>query len=166
MKNKITKISGFSLIEVIVYLALFGILMAGAFTAAYSLLESANRGNAAIIMQEEGNFLLAKINWALSSISEVNSPTLDTSSQNLLVTSINPGVGSIEIELSGDNIVLTRGGITETLNNTNIKASNMLFTYGSNDYVEWLTSSFTLNTMTLDGKAISQNFKSTKYLKK
>ena len=56
---------GFTLIETIVYLALFSILMGGAIVAAFNIFESAGRQQTHTMLQEEGNFLIAKINEAV-----------------------------------------------------------------------------------------------------
>jgi prepilin-type N-terminal cleavage/methylation domain-containing protein len=57
---------GFTLIETIMYLAIFGILMSGAIVAAYSLLEGGGRNVTAIQIQEEGTFLNRKLNYVLT----------------------------------------------------------------------------------------------------
>ena len=167
MQKEIKKYKkGFTLIEALIYLALFGILMGGAIVAAYNIYESGSRISARIIVLEEGNFLLAKINWALSGISAVNFPLVGSTGSKLLVTTVDSAIGSISIESGGTDIVMTQGGVTQTLNNTNVTVDNLLFDYKQNGNVEWITSSFTLNTRTADGKPLSQNFKGTKYLRK
>jgi type II secretory pathway pseudopilin PulG len=60
MKNR-----GFTLIEVVLYIGLFGILVGGVIIAAYQLLEGGDRNQVNILIQEEGTFLNRKINWAL-----------------------------------------------------------------------------------------------------
>ena len=155
---------GFTLIEMLVYLALFGILMSGVVITAYGIFESGNRNSAKIMMQEEGNFLMAKIGWALSSISSINSPSVSSSSSTLSVLRVD--ATTIEIKQSGKDITMTRGGITQTLNNSNVSITNLLFNYTQNTDTEWVTTSFTLETHTSDGKIISQKFQSSRYLRK
>ena len=69
MKNNT---QGFTLIEVIIYIGLFGILMSGIVIATYQLLDSGERNNKSVSIQEEGTFLNRKINWALSNATEVS----------------------------------------------------------------------------------------------
>src|SRR5213078_842008 len=57
---------GFTLIETLVYLALFAIMIGGIVAASYLLFESSNRNQTKAMMQEEKNFILGKINYALS----------------------------------------------------------------------------------------------------
>ena len=52
---------GFTLIETIVYLALFSIVIGGALAATTLLLEGAGRDSARARVQEEGAFMLSKI---------------------------------------------------------------------------------------------------------
>lgn len=167
MKQKLAKNNtGFTLIEALVYLALFGILMSGAIIAAYNLFESGARNSAKIIIQSEGDFLLSKVNWALSGISSINAPLVNTTGSQLLVTAVDPLIGSISIEQAGNNIVIIKSGITETLNNSNVTIENLTFDYHNKSGVEWITTSFTLNTKTADGKSLSQHFQGTKYIRK
>ncbi|MES2059838.1 MAG: prepilin-type N-terminal cleavage/methylation domain-containing protein [Patescibacteria group bacterium] len=64
--NKLIKKRGFTLIELVIYIALFGVLMTGASVATYQLLEGGTRNETAVAIQEEGSFLNRKINWALT----------------------------------------------------------------------------------------------------
>ncbi len=55
---------GVTLIETLIYIALFALLIGGGVSSAYSLIESSDRIGVHAMVEEEGNFLLAKINWA------------------------------------------------------------------------------------------------------
>lgn len=65
---------GFTLIETIIYIALLAFIMGGALSATYSIIENVGRLDANVAIQEEGNFVLRKINWALSSVQTINVP--------------------------------------------------------------------------------------------
>lgn len=56
---------GVTLIETLIYIALFALLIGGGVSSAYVLIESSDRIGVHAMLEEEGNFLLAKINWAL-----------------------------------------------------------------------------------------------------
>ena len=60
---------GFTLIEVIIYIALFSILMGTAFITAYQLIDGSGKLSIKNTIQEEGNFVMRKIDWALTGIS-------------------------------------------------------------------------------------------------
>ena len=54
---------GFTLIEVVIYIALFSLLLGGAFVTAYQLIDNSRELNVKNRVQEEGNFLLADRNF-------------------------------------------------------------------------------------------------------
>ena len=53
---------GFTLIEVIIYLALFAILMAGTLASSFTLFESGGHNTARALLAEEGSFVITKMN--------------------------------------------------------------------------------------------------------
>jgi prepilin-type N-terminal cleavage/methylation domain-containing protein len=63
---------GFTLLEVIIYIALFGLIIGGAFTAAYNLLEGAQRHYDSVSVQQEGTFINRKLNWELTNAQSVS----------------------------------------------------------------------------------------------
>ena len=58
--------SGFTLIEVVIYVALLGMLLAGAITAAFSLADGSEKNLKALHIREEAAFIEEKIDWALT----------------------------------------------------------------------------------------------------
>ena len=63
---------GFTLIETIIYIALLGLLLGGGVAVAYQLLQGAGAVDSKNTVQEEGNFVLAKMRYALGSASDVS----------------------------------------------------------------------------------------------
>lgn len=61
-----TKQSGFTLIETIIYIALFSIIFTGLFVSTYPILTGAERLTSNIAADSETAFVLAKINYALN----------------------------------------------------------------------------------------------------
>jgi prepilin-type N-terminal cleavage/methylation domain-containing protein len=55
------KRNGFTLVEVLVYLALFGLVFSGLLVGAFAVIGNIGRNDAQIMAQYEGNFILAKI---------------------------------------------------------------------------------------------------------
>jgi prepilin-type N-terminal cleavage/methylation domain-containing protein len=107
MKN-----NGFTLIETMIYIALFGLIMSGAVVTAYQLLEGGRRNQAAISIQEEGTFLTRKINWALVGASEVNviaTTTLIITRPGLALYT--PSQSPLTITASGTIMTLARGTV-------------------------------------------------------
>lgn len=172
--------AGFTLIETIIYLALFAMFMGGAIAAAYNIFEASDRNQAKAMAQEEGNFLVAKIEWALSGAQIINSPPAPLADSTLWVTRVDgfDGAGApiltpVVISLSGTDMRLVINPAINTpitLNNSAVTITNLSFshTYPSGDGInpESLSASFTVSTKTAGGLAISQDFFTAKYLRK
>jgi prepilin-type N-terminal cleavage/methylation domain-containing protein len=145
------KNTGFTLIEVIIYLALFSIVIGGGMVATYQIIQSKDSGANHVIMEDEANFLLRKINWALTGatppISPLPASTLTVSKSGTNYT----------FDLNSNNLRLNN----IVLNSSSIKVSNLSFTSpGTNG----ITTSFTLETMQ-EGRKVTQPFSTTKYLR-
>ena len=76
---------GFTLIEVIIYITLFALLMGSAFIIAYQLIQGSGDVGTKNTVQEEGNFVLRKINWALTGVQTITTPSSGTT-HNLKLT--------------------------------------------------------------------------------
>lgn len=119
---------GFTLIEAIVYVALLSIIMGGVLAAVYNLTQGATRITANTTVQEEGNFVLRKVAWALTGLSGITTP-LSGTSNTLLVTKV--GGTRVGMRLSGSNIEMSEdGGVTYLpLTTDNVTASALQFTF-------------------------------------
>lgn len=170
MKTSITRSKeyGFTLIEVIIYLSLFGILFLGAVAGAYSILESTGKNYTRAMMQEEGEFMLAKINWAIT-----NASTALVPSERVLTST----VSGIDLNFSqdGDDLVLKRGDKeAEKLNSgavsiysPNLNSSLYFQNISSADgTLRGIAYGFDLIAKTADGKELVSSFDSTAYLRK
>lgn len=155
---------GFTLIEVIIYLALFGILMGGVAAAVYAIVEGGGRSQNKILIQEEGNFLLEKLDWALSgaaSLSATSSPP------SLSITKYSYSFSPLVFDISGNEVRLKQGGGGENdLNSNNVSAKNLNFQDipASNGRPEGVLITFSLTGLTSGGATESQEFEMTRYL--
>lgn len=70
MTKHLTK-RGFTLLETMIYIALFSILMSGLLLSAYSLIESGERNRESLLITEEGMFVERKFAWALTNATDV-----------------------------------------------------------------------------------------------
>ncbi len=70
MKNR-----GFTLIEVIIYIALFSLMIGSLVVTAFHLLQNSGKTNARTVAQEEMNFVLKKIDWVFTGVESVENPT-------------------------------------------------------------------------------------------
>jgi prepilin-type N-terminal cleavage/methylation domain-containing protein len=91
--------AGFTLIEMLVYLALFALIMTGAFVSAYQLIEHSARTQAQVERSEELGFLIRKITWALGSAVSVGVSGDDT-------LTIVTGAGTLRFEHDGEALLL------------------------------------------------------------
>jgi prepilin-type N-terminal cleavage/methylation domain-containing protein len=166
------KQKGFTLIETVVYIALFAILMGGAVAVAYTVFESAGHNQGKETMQQEGDFLIGKIEWALSSVQTITLPLLDfaTQTQSSILQVTKYDGSNVTVSLNGNNMQLQKDADIFSLNNSNVEVSNLIFTReaasGGGINPESVSASFTLTTRTENGMLINQIFSTTKYLRK
>ena len=154
--------SGFTLIEVIVYLALFAILFCGVFVAAFSVIESSGKNQSRAMMQEEGEFLLAKINWAVSNAESVQVP--EEGHLRATVSGDN-----LEFQQDGDYLILKRNDDSgEPLNNSAVQVINLFFVdiFATGNGEKGINYGFDLNSNTPNGMSLTSHFESTAYLRK
>ena len=57
--------AGLTLIETIIYLALFTIIIGGSLIAVYQILQASTQSQEYALIEEEGNFLMGKLVWAI-----------------------------------------------------------------------------------------------------
>lgn len=156
--------SGFTLMEVLVYLALFGVLLGGAGTAAYTMLEAGGRLQSKAYLQDEGNFLLDKFDWAMAGASSV---AVSAAPPRLVINKYNDADNPLVFDLSGTEIRLQQGaGAPQNLNGSAAVATNFslqdLPPQGNRP--EGVSVNFMLQMTPNSGSVLTQDFSSTKYL--
>ena len=161
--------SGFTLIETLVYLGLFSILIGGALAAAFGIFESNSRNLTKAIVQAEGQFLAAKIDWALSGIQSVDSPPPPPGLPGALLQVTKYGGETIKVSISGPDAEIQRGvAPAKILNNSNVEITNLLFTHknpgGGNP--ESVEASFTVSARTATGAVFTEEFFTVKYIRR
>lgn len=170
--TKINLQKGFTLIETIVYIGLFSIIMIGVLTSVYAILSGNVRNQSKAMVQEEGSFLIGKIDWVLSSITNATATNDGTS---FSVTKSDTSLGNpMVVTVSGDNISIKRGsGDVKNLNNDNIKVSCPVekcfiheITEGEGINAESISASIIVSSKTLDGIPFSQEFSTVKFIRK
>lgn len=81
--------TGFSLIETIVYAALISIIIGMILFAVFQIIESQDRARSKIETEEEANFLMGKIKWALIGAQTINQPAVNSTSSILSLNKYN-----------------------------------------------------------------------------
>ncbi len=167
---------GFTLIEAVVYLALFGILMGGGIVAAYNTIEGLSRGQSHAMLEEEGVFIMGKINWALAGAQSVSLPASGTFGSQLSVNKIvrvdaggTAVVTPVSIGLAGGNVYIDEGSGQQILNNADVKVARISFMHvvasGNGIDPERIEASTTLTTLTSTGQMVTEDFSTIDYIR-
>ncbi len=141
LKNK-----GFTLIEMVIYIALFSIMMGGLIVTVYQLYQSAGAMNSKVTEQEEINFVIKKIDWVLtgaysssiviSNLHQKLSVYKTGFSSNPIIIRFNSVSKDIEIQTGG-------AGTFYPLTTKNVKVKSLEFNYNSDTKI--ITYKFIIN---------------------
>jgi len=131
--NKSRLVSGFTLIEVIIYIALFSIMMGSLIVVIFQIIKNSEKITSSDHIQEEINFVLKKLDWALIDSYSIDQP-LQEFSQVLEVNKNNFIDNPITFKLN--TIDSNYHYVEYCINNTycnpittkNVKVENLLFT--------------------------------------
>ncbi|MBM3261540.1 type II secretion system protein [Candidatus Kaiserbacteria bacterium] len=124
------KQSGFTLMETIVYIGLFGIIMAMGMLSVHQLLGGSAQVNKKSTVQDEQNFVLRKIIGALGSIDPTETYTPSSGTSATLSFTRYDGM-QVAVRLSGTRVEMSENGGTtyEPITTDNVSVSNLMFTY-------------------------------------
>ena len=155
---------GFTLIESLIYLALFAIIIGGGMVATYQIIQGTESAHNHVILQGEANFIFRKIDWALNGATSITTPSDATPTTNLVVTKNIGGIPTqLTFSLSGADLTLERGSSgANILNSSSITVDIISFMQEPADSI---TTDFALTT-SQGGKSASQSFSTIKYLRK
>jgi prepilin-type N-terminal cleavage/methylation domain-containing protein len=140
---------GFTLLECLIYIALFSVLMTGTLEGVVALTESIKRTQAQLSLETEGNFSIQEIEAQLMQTSVVIQPTQEAQSNKLELLLRDGTHVFIEPLLSGD-VSITRALFEES-------------GIGGID-PRSIHSTLTLSTHSASGQIISKDFSSVFYL--
>ncbi len=145
---------GFSLIETLIYLGLVSSILVSVFLTVYGLLLSQVTVGNKTLTEEEANFILRKIEWALTGSPTITTPSLNASGTVLLVNKYNYIQNPIAFDQSSSFIRMrTNPNDPLPLNSASTVASNLSFQhlapYGTSTIATMQVS------FTLDGKPFS-----------
>jgi hypothetical protein len=111
----------FTLIETIIYIALFGFIMSGVLLSVYGMLQSGDQFSSRTAANNEGAFVTAKLDWALRSLGSVTAPvsgygtTLSATRSDGTQVDVRLASGVIEMRINGGSYVpLTTNNVTVT----------------------------------------------------
>lgn len=101
--------SGTTLIEVIIYMLLVSFVMAGALVSVYQILDSNESLSSKTAIEQEANFIIAKLEWGLNDLLAINSPAPNTSGGTLSVDKNGYASNPIVFSLNGDDMTIQKG---------------------------------------------------------
>jgi type II secretory pathway pseudopilin PulG len=156
----INRQKGFTLIETLLYIAFFAFLMGSLLGITFQTIASTDQINKKIVLQQESNFILRKMDWALTGASAVATGPL---ASDISITRYT-APATVIFSQHGNFIDVNTGAGAVDLNSTNTVVSNLVFTktVNANEPAE-IQASFKLSYIT--DPANSETFSLTKYLK-
>jgi len=134
---------GFTLIEVIIYIALLAFIIGAGVSSAYYLIDSSAKGNADVSTIAEAEFLMRKIDWAMTGATAVNAGTMTVTKGDDIVFDLNNY--RVRIKVGSDPV--------EYLTSERVKVTGL-------EFIALSPEGVTAST-TIDGK----HFEITKYLR-
>jgi len=149
---------GFTLIEMLVYTALFGLVFSGLLSACFALIENLDASKTKAIVQQEGDFILAKIDWAADN---AHSAAVETDS--LILTNPDHIDYIIEYDAASDSQNIKLDG--QILNASSAKIKDVKFTVNGAPPAVKIGVSFSIYSKTPLGKSYQQPFAAVYYLR-
>lgn len=143
-----TKNNGFTLIEVLVYITLVSIMVIVSISTVFTLINNSDGLNQRVVIEDEANFILNKIEWSLGSVNAIISPAPGANGSALILTRHNFPSNPIAFDLNNENIRMSvAGGSPEILNSDLVSISNLNFVHiaQSGESPEGVTASFSAN---------------------
>ena len=119
---------GFTIIETVIYTALLALVFTTLLLAVNQLLETKNQVAARLEVEEEANFLMGKIAWALSGASAITAPAPGATSTTLTAQQFNSARDPLTIGLSDGTMRMQYGaGATTTLSAESVVVRTLVF---------------------------------------
>lgn len=111
---------GFTLIEALIYITLISIMIVVSISAVNTLINNSAGLNERVVVEDEANFLLKKIEWALSSLDTITLPAEGTSGSSLIVNRYNFASNPIAFDLNSGNLRMAVGGGSPVILNSDL----------------------------------------------
>ncbi len=122
-----SKRGGFTLIEVLIYIALFSLVAGGLLLTTYVVIENSGRIENKVIVSEEGAFLLRKFDWALTGADSISVPS--ETELKLTKPDLPAGENPVAFSLGSGEILLKRGGGGMVpLSSAGVSVTSLIFT--------------------------------------
>jgi len=153
---------GFTLIETLVYLALFVLLVFGALSSLYAMQGASARIIASATITDEAQFVLHTIRWYVANSSTVTTPLPDSVDGMLVLTMSG---GDVLFDRIGASLVRSHAGTNLPVTGS-VQVSDLSFVRsplsvdGSSSFI----ISFSMTARATTGQLMSEHFTDTLYL--
>ena len=153
---------GFTLLETLVYLALFTLIIGGLVAASYLLFQSSDRSQTKAMMQEESNFILGKILWSLNDAQTITTPANNASGPTLIASKYD--ATSFTVSTTSANVFLNGN----RLNNENVSLDRLWFRHihDSTTNTDGVEITLEVRARTPNGMFVMQSASTTRYIRK
>ena len=119
----------FTLIETIIYIALFSLIAGFVMIVFYQLLGGQERQRSRSEVHGEANFIMQKMLWALTGAERIVSPTGGATSTTLTVDLAAAGENLVTFDINGDDLRINDSGVAASLNSRHVSVGELLFTH-------------------------------------
>lgn len=148
---------GFTLIETMVYLAIFAIVIGGVVVAAYLLIESSGTMQTRAILLQEEQFVVGTIERLVGEAASISAPAAGASGSTLSLTTF--GGTAYSFTLSGTSIRLDG----TDLNNSNVRITALSFSRTASGGPDGITVDISMEANDPSGTVVSYSASTTKY---
>jgi type II secretory pathway pseudopilin PulG len=156
--------AAFTLIETLIYLAIFAIIIGGLVSTAYALFESSGRTQTKAMVQDEANFVMAKILSSMNNAKTVCVPVAGALGPTLmLVTYSGTSCGSPDVTISTSSSDVFLNG--NQLNNSNVSFGRLRFVHTASGGVTKVEIDIDLSAKTPNGQTISHSASTTRSIR-
>jgi type II secretory pathway pseudopilin PulG len=119
---------GFTLIEIIIYVALLSLTIGFILVGIYQIFDSKAGALARTSVEEEANFLIKKIKWALINVDIINQPAAGATSTTLSVNKFNFSANPVAISRVDSDLNISYAANPATiLNSEDVSIKDLVF---------------------------------------
>ncbi len=118
---------GFTLLETLIYAILISFTIGGSLVAVYNLINSSDSLNQMTIIEEEANFALKKIEWALTGLPTVQIPAVGSSGNQLRLDNHSLAI-TFDLDTATNSLRINDGSGVEPLTSSRVMITNLNFT--------------------------------------
>ncbi|MFH0890960.1 MAG: type II secretion system protein [Candidatus Liptonbacteria bacterium] len=101
---------GFTLLEMVIYIAIFSITIMLVIVVFYRMMDSQDRNRGRLEVETEANFLMQKIRWAVNDTQSISLPAAGATSTQLTVTKTGYAQNPISFRLASSTLQISQGG--------------------------------------------------------